>query len=82
MARTITMRLDEETYKKLKAAAAAERRSLANLIEMAALRHLEESGFVDDIETRDILSDPDLLKRLRSGHLHARKRKGVLVRGL
>jgi uncharacterized protein (DUF1778 family) len=76
------MRLDEETYKKLKAAAAAERRSLANLIETAALRHLEDSEFVDDIETRDILSDPDLLKRLRSGHLQARKRKGAFVRGL
>lgn len=82
MAKTVTMRLDDDTYEKLKAAASAERRSLANLIETAALRHLEESSFMDDSEVREVFSNSDLMKRLKSGHAQAKRRKGAFVRDL
>jgi len=58
------MRLDDETYTTFARAAKAERRSLANLIETAALRHVEESRFAEDAEMAEILSDPDQIARL------------------
>ena len=79
MPKTLTMRVDDSTYKTFVRAAKAERRSLANLIETAALRHLEESGFADDAEMAEILARPELVKRLKVGSLDARKRRGRFV---
>jgi uncharacterized protein (DUF1778 family) len=76
MPRTLTMRLDDETYEMFVRMAKAERRSLANLVETAALRHIHETSFVDDAEMAEILSRPQLLKRLKAGSRDARKRKG------
>ncbi len=82
MAKTLTMRLDDETYEIFIRAARAERRSLANLVETAALRHIQESQFVDDTEMAEILSRPELLKRLEAGSRDARSRKGRFVPAL
>jgi len=76
MPRTLTMRLDNETYEMFVRMAKAERRSLANLVETAALQHIHETSFVDDAEMAEILSRPQLLKRLKAGSRDARKRKG------
>jgi hypothetical protein len=80
--KTLTMRLDDETYMTFVRAAKAERRSLANLIETSALRHIGESNFVEDAEMTEILSDPDLLKRLKNGSADAKKRRGRFVPNL
>ena len=82
MAKTLTMRLDDETYQTFVQAAQAERRSLANLVETAALRHIQESQFVDDAEMAEILSRPGLVKRLKAGSRDARRRKGRFVSNL
>lgn len=79
MPKTLTMRLDDQTYETFARAAKAERRSLANLVENAALRHIEDSNFVDDAEMAEIVSRPELVKRLQAGSLDARKRKGRFV---
>ena len=79
MAKTLTMRLDEETYQTSVEAARAERRSLANLVETAALRHLQDSLFVDDAEMAEILSRRGLVKRLKAGSRDAQRRRGRLV---
>lgn len=79
MPKTLTMRLDDQTYETFARAAKAERRSLANLVENAALRHIEDSNFVDDAEMAEIVSRPELVKRLQAGSRDARKRKGRLV---
>ena len=73
MAKTLTMRLDNETYESYVRAARAEHRSLANLVEVAALRYLQESRFVDVSEMAEILSRPGLVKRLRAGSRDAEK---------
>jgi len=70
------MRLDDETYQIFMRAAKAERRSLASLVETAALRHIQENSFVDDSEMAEILSRPALLKRLKAGARDARNRRG------
>ncbi len=82
MAKTLTMRLDDETYETFVRAAHAERRSLANLVETAALRHIHESRFADDTEMAEILSRPGLVKRLKAGSRDAQRRRGLFVSGV
>jgi len=50
MAKTVTLRLDDEVYSVFLEAAKAENRPLSNLIETAALSHIREQQFVDDAE--------------------------------
>lgn len=82
MVKTVTLRLDERSYERLKAAAAAGRRSLGNFIQTAALRYLEDTSLTVESETKKILSNQGLLRRLKAGHAAARRRRGALVRGL
>jgi len=80
--KTLTLRLDDETYAAFVRAAKVERRSLANLIETAALRHIDESNFVDDAEMAEILSDSGLRQRLKAGSADAKRRRGRFVPNL
>ena len=79
MPKTLTLRVDDATYETFARAAAAERRSLANFIETAALRHVHDSEYVGDEEMSEILSDRNLIRRLKEGSEAAKKRKGRLV---
>ena len=79
MAKTLTMRLDDETYETFVRAAKTERRSLANLVETAALLHIQENLFVDDAEMAEIFSRPKLVKRLKAGSRDAQRRRGRFV---
>lgn len=79
MSKTVTIRLDDETYKEFREAAEAERRPLSNLIETAALARIREQQFVDDAEMAEIRSNEDLLERLRSGSEDARAGRGRFV---
>ena len=79
MAKTITLRVADETYEKLLAAAKTERRSLSNMIETLALKKLDEEIFLDQIEMDEILSNADLLKKLRRGTEQTKSRKGSFV---
>ena len=76
MAKTITLRVADETYEKFMAAAKIERRSLSNMIEILALKKLDEEIFVDQIEMDEILANTELLKKLRRGSKQAKSRKG------
>ena len=79
MAKTITLRVADETYEKLMAAAKVERRSLSNMLETLALKKLEEEIFVDRIEMDEILANSELMKRLRRGSKQAKAGKGSFV---
>jgi len=79
MSKTVTLRLDEETYMALLEAAKAEKRPLANLIETAALAKIAEQQFADDAEVAEILADGALVKRIKKGSREARLRKGRFV---
>ena len=79
MTKTVTLRLGEDVYEELREAATAERRPLSNLIETAALARVREAQFIDDAEMAEILSNEDLIRRLRTGSRQARKRKGRFV---
>lgn len=79
MHKTVTLRLKDDIYKLFAETAKAENRSLSNLIETAALKSIRDQQFVDDLELAEILSNSDLLKRLKEGSTDARKMKGRFV---
>ena len=79
MHKTVTLRLKDDVYKIFAQMAKAENRSLSNLIETAALKNIRERQFVDDIELAEILSNEELLKRLKEGSSEARQLKGRFV---
>jgi predicted DNA-binding protein len=79
MPKTITLRLSDEDYDKFQAFARADNRPIANAIETLALRQLDEVLFVDPYEMEEIMSDADLLKRMRAGSRQAGKMKGRFV---
>lgn len=65
MAKTITVRVDDTTYHKIKAAADSERRTISNFIELATLAYVDTTSFVADEEMRDILGDDKLIANLQ-----------------
>ena len=79
MHKTITLRLKDEIYNIFFEMAKAENRSLSNLIETAALNNIREQQFVDDVEMAEILSNQDLIRRIREGSNETRKLKGRFV---
>lgn len=79
MHKTVTLRLKDDVYKIFAETAKAENRSLSNLIETAALKNIREQQFMDDIELAEILSNNDLLKRLKEGSTEARQMKGRFI---
>ena len=64
MAKTVTVRVDDSTYRRIKSAAAAERRTISNFMEYATMTYVENSSFVDDTEMREITEDQELLTTL------------------
>ena len=79
MAKTVTLRLDDDDYRLFREAAAAQRRSVANLIQTAALAKVREQQFVDDQEMAEIQADDKLLRQLKKGARDARAGKGRFV---
>jgi len=79
MAKTVTLRLNDESYNAFLEASKAENRSIANLIETAALTKIRELQFVDDVEMAEILASEDLLKRIKQGSKEAKTKRGRFV---
>jgi len=79
MSKTLTLRLDDDSYRLLADAAKAENRSIANLIQTAAVAHVREQVFVDDYERAAIRSDAALVEQLREGSRDAREDRGRYV---
>jgi uncharacterized protein (DUF1778 family) len=66
MGKTVTIRIDEDNYKKIKSAAAAEKRTISNFMEYATLSFIERSGFVSNEEMEAILDDKELMASLQN----------------
>jgi hypothetical protein len=65
MAKTITVRMDDSAYNKIKTAADSERRTISNFIECATLAYVENSRFVSDEEMNEIVEDMDSIDNLK-----------------
>lgn len=79
MPKTLTIRVDDQTYNILKRHAQAQNRSLSNFIETTVKAHIQESAFVDAHERAEILANERLVERLKRGSQDARRKKGSLI---
>jgi len=79
MSKTVTMRIENTLYEKLKEHAKSENRTLSNFIETAALKYIEQIELVGEYEMREILSNTDLLEKLKRGSSDAKHKKGRFV---
>ena len=68
MAKTVTLRLDDATYAFFRDCAQADNRTLSNMIETAAKRHLER-----------VSVDPEEQRRLRAGARDSKSRRGRMI---
>lgn len=65
MAKTITVRLDDEVYEIFKKAAEGQKRTISNYLEYATLNYTVSEAVVDDVEMSEILAfEKDLQKGL------------------
>ena len=64
MAKTVTVRIDDSTYKRIKSAAESERRTISNFMEYATMSYVENSTFVDNDEMKGISKDKELIDTL------------------
>lgn len=65
MSKTVTIRLDEDTYQMIRQAAEGQLRSISNFIEYATISYLAEESFVSDEEMSEIMSDQSLVTTLK-----------------
>ena len=79
MTKTVTIRLDDETYEEFREAAAADNRPISNLIETAALAKIRDEQFVDDVEMAEIQANERLLESLEKGTKDAKAGRGRFV---
>jgi len=79
MAKVITLRLSEEEYKRISAAAKNEHRPISNFITSRVIKDIEESYYVDPIEMAQIKSDKNLIGKLKIGHRDAKEMKGKFI---
>jgi len=79
MSKVVTLRLSEEEYKRIAAAAKIEHRPISNFITAKVIKDIEESYYVDPIEMAQIKSDKDLIGKLKIGHRDAKEMKGRFI---
>jgi len=79
MSKTITLRIDDKTYKKIKEHALNENRSLSNFIETATIKYIDEIDFIDDFEMVEIVENESLVERMKKGSEDAKMRRGKFV---
>jgi len=79
MSKTVTLRLDESVYGKLRNWAERDNRALSNFIETAALRFIEEHEVVDEFEMAEIEENKALNASLKKGLKDAKAGKGRFV---
>lgn len=79
MPKTLTLRVDDETYETLAKKANLENRSIANFIENAVKERIREEEFMDDYEMESILADKQLVQRLKKGSIDASRKKGKMI---
>ena len=75
MAKTVTLRIDDNEYRTFKKFADVENRTLSNFIETATLKYIQENEF----EMNEIINNSQLNQSLKRGLQDAAKRRGRFV---
>jgi len=79
MSKTVTLRLDEQVYRRFRGLAKHDNRPLSNFIETAALRFVEEHEYVDEFEMAEIRDNTNLKRSIKSGLRDAKAGRGRFV---
>lgn len=79
MSKTVTLRLDDETYRKLRSHAESDNRPISNFIETAALRYVEKRECVGEFEMTEIRNNASLNRSIKRGLRDAKGRRGRFV---
>lgn len=79
MSRTVTLRLKDGVYERLRALAEGDNRSLSNFIETATLRYLDQEEHVDEFEMQEIRGNQPLNESIARGLEDAKARRGRYV---
>ena len=79
MPKTVTLKLNEQVYNKFRGLAQQDNRSLANFIETAVLRYIEEVEYADEFEMAEINSNEKLNRSLKNGISDAEAKRGRFV---
>ena len=65
--KTLTLRVDDDTYSMIKLASNGAKRNISNFIEYATIQYLNSSQYIDNNEMHDILNDKELIESLDQG---------------
>ena len=79
MSRTVTLRLKDSVYERLRTLAERDNRPLSNFIETATLRYLELEEHVDEFEMLEIRGNQPLNESIDKGLDDAKERRGRYV---
>ncbi|OGS33999.1 MAG: CopG family transcriptional regulator [Elusimicrobia bacterium RIFOXYB2_FULL_49_7] len=79
MHKTITVRIDDDTYQLFKKAADGSRRTISNFMEYAALNYLTQENSASDREMQEILQDKELTLTLNQGKKEIANRRYKIV---
>ena len=79
MSRTVTLRLKDSVYERLRTLAERDNRPLSNFIETATLRYLEQEEYVDEFEMLEIRENQPLNESIGRGLDDAQERRGRYV---
>lgn len=77
--KTLTMRVDDNTYNSIKLAAQGNQRNISNFIEFATMQYLNSSAYIDDNEMHEILDDKKLMQELEIGKQQAQNGEYSIV---
>lgn len=79
MGKTVTIRIDDDTYNLIKRAAAGQKRTISNFIEYETMAYLTDDSIVSDEEMDEILGNEKLLKSFRSAEKDIKDQKYRIV---
>lgn len=79
VAKTLTVRVDDATYRLIAEAAQADNRSISNFVETAARQKAAADILVTESEMVEIRADRKLVRRLQRGHRDVVTRRGRFV---
>lgn len=79
MSKTVTLRVDDDVYGKLRSWAERDNRPLSNFIETATMRFIEEREVVDEFEMAEISGNKELDASMKRGFKDAKAGRGRFV---
>ncbi len=79
MSKTVTLRLNDKSYKMFSTLAQEENRTMSNFIETSVLRSIEQNRFVDEYEMKEIINNEELNKSLKRAYKDVSAKRGRFI---